>query len=264
MHPDLKGVWEHMVEQAKGALAHANRHSCYSDPETPWWEVQAVLQAAHAGELFLKARIAQEHPLLIFDQIPKPQAGGTDLLDVGDLFERGKTVQWSELPARLWATTGIRLANQDVFVAFGKLRNTIQHFAVPGGRDLSGETIDFVFKVLDPFINECWGLCAIDYDEDSSPYEYLTDALVSRELLFCVSPEAASAVCMWSVDWDGMPPAYREELVRRVDAARPNDESTPKPGFMDSFARRDREMWEQIKNSTFVRSPDTRKPGRPA
>ncbi len=75
MNPDLKGVWEHMLDLATGALAHANRHSHYWDPEKPWWKNMAVLQAAHAAELMIKARIAQEHPLLIFEKLPKPQPG---------------------------------------------------------------------------------------------------------------------------------------------------------------------------------------------
>jgi hypothetical protein len=92
MNPELKGVWEHMRTLATGALAHANRHSCYADPQAPWWQELAVLQAAHAAELMLKARVAQEHPLLIFDQLPKPQPGESALLDIMDLFERGHTI----------------------------------------------------------------------------------------------------------------------------------------------------------------------------
>lgn len=218
MHPDLKDVWKHIREQAEGALAHANRHSCYWDPQTPHWKQQAVLQAAHAGELFIKARIAQEHPLLIFDQLPKPQPGSSELLDFGDLFERGKTLQWSDLPARLWAATGIRLPREDLFVSFGRLRNTIQHFAVPN-RNLAHETQDFVFRVLDPFINECWGLCAIDYDEDDASSEYLPPSIVRRELLFSVADGWASAVDSWDVDWAKLSPAYCEALVARIEAA---------------------------------------------
>jgi len=247
MNPALKGVWEYMRDQATGALAHANRHSCYFDPGSPWWSEQAVLQAAHAGELFLKARIAQEHPLLIFEKLPKPGGDASARLDIKDLFERGITYQWSELPARLWATTGIRLVHEDLFVSFGKLRNMIQHFAVPHGRDLSSETIDFVFKVLDPFINKCWGLCAIDYDEDDAPYEYLTRAVMDREILFNVSAAAAVAAANWSVDWDEMTPSYRREMQRRVEAAWPDlKDDAEKKDFLSNMTREKRSAWKAI------------------
>ena len=248
MNPELNGVWEHMLELATGALAHANRHSCYSDPQTPRWKEQAVLQAAHAAELMLKARIAQEHPLLIFEQLPKPQPGEPALLDIQDLFERGRTYQWTELPARLWATTGLRLQHEELFVSFGRLRNVIQHFAAPEARDVGGETIDFVFRVLDPFMNECWGLCAIDYDEDTSPYEYLTAAVVGRGLLFHVSQGAARRAGSWDVSWESMDPAYRGEMERRVDAAWATiDEVPEKSDFTRRFRDGERQRWEACK-----------------
>ena len=70
------------------------------------------------------------------------------------LFERGRTVQYSDLPDRLWATTGVRLPDIETFQNFGKLRNTIQHFTLPTNRNCSQETIEFIFKVIDPFIHE--------------------------------------------------------------------------------------------------------------
>jgi hypothetical protein len=268
MNPELKGVWEHILEQATGALAHANRHSCYSDPDKPWWKQQAVLQAAHAAELMIKARIAQEHPLLIFETLPRPLSGQPALMDIKDLFERGKTYQWNELPARLWATTGLRLSNEERFQSFGRLRNMIQHFNVPAHRDIGGETIDFVFGVLDPFMNECWSLCAIDYDEDDSPYEYLTAAVVGRELLFNVSARAARAAGSWYVNWDSMTPKYRKEMVRRVDAAWANSESQ---GLSADLEKGAYGTWQhckashperQKKRARAAKSASTKRPGR--
>lgn len=70
MNPALKGIWEHMLDLGLGALAHANRHAAYAAMENERWPQLSVLQAAHAAELIIKARIAQEeHPLLIFEHL---------------------------------------------------------------------------------------------------------------------------------------------------------------------------------------------------
>ena len=70
MNPALKGIWEHIFDLALGALAHANRHAAYAAIDNASWHELAVIQAAHAAELFIEARIAQEHPLLIFEHLP--------------------------------------------------------------------------------------------------------------------------------------------------------------------------------------------------
>jgi hypothetical protein len=219
MNPALRGIWEHMRDLGLGALAHANRHAAYMAVENPDWHELAVLQAAHAAELLIKARIAQEHPLLIFEHLPRStQAVGVQL-DLEDLFSRGRTFQWADLPERLWAATGLVLPNKERFDRFGKLRNGIQHFGPPPGRDATDETLRFVFEVIDPFINSCWGLFAIDYDEDHEPYVYFVHALVSRRIMFLVSPDAAATFDGWEVDWSEATQGYKQEMETRVRSA---------------------------------------------
>jgi hypothetical protein len=217
MHPDLRSVHQHMLGLGLGALAHANWHANYWTPESQHWSELSVLQAAHAAEILIKSRIAEEHPLLIFDQLPRSTQVGTDLLGFQQLIERGRTIQYFELPERLWAATGLRLTNLERFNEFGKLRNTVQHFALPENRDFSQVTIEFIYSVIDPFINECWGLCAIDYNEDSEPYIYLVEGLVNRGILFFVSPEAAAAINQAELPWPN--DEYRMEMERRFLAA---------------------------------------------
>lgn len=220
MNPNLQGVWEHMQALGLGALAHANRHAGYAGMENDRWHELSVLQAAHAAELLIKARIAQEHPLLIFDQLPRSTQAEGPALDLEALFRAGRTVQWSDLPERLWASTGLMLPNRERFDAFGKLRNGLQHFAPAHGVDPSEETLRFVFEVIDPFVNRCWGLFAVDFDEDLEPYVYFVGALVSREIPFLVSPDAAEAYERWDVDWNSVSAGYRTEIQQRVQAAR--------------------------------------------
>jgi hypothetical protein len=220
VNPVLKDVWQHMLDLGLGALAHANRHAAYSAMENPRWPELSVLQAAHAAELIVKARIAQEHPLLIFENLPRSTQAAGPHLDLEDLFKQGRTLQWSDLPERLWAATGIALPNRDVYDTFGRLRNGLQHFAPASGRHASDDTLQFVFQVIDPFIHDCWDLYAIDYDEDSEPYVYFTCALVSREIPFLVSPEAAAHFDSWDVDWFSVSPKYKSLMHDRAKRAK--------------------------------------------
>ncbi len=224
MNSALVGVWQHMQCLGLGALAHANRHAAYYTAENDRWSDLSVLQAAHAAELLIKARIAQEHPLLIFDQLPYSRNETDTFLNVQDLFKRGKTVQWSDLPERLWATTGIHLPKRELFVEYGKVRNGIQHFApMPGDSDVSGFTLKFIYEVIDPFIYDSWGLFAIDFDEDHDPHVYLTGALFFREILFNVSEEAADCCQYWDVDWSAVSLEYKNEMESRIKVARGNN-----------------------------------------
>jgi uncharacterized membrane protein YgdD (TMEM256/DUF423 family) len=75
----LRTVHKHMGGLGLGALAHANWHANYHSFENDWWSELSVLQAAHAAEILIKARIAQRHPLLIFEHLPKPPAIKTKL-----------------------------------------------------------------------------------------------------------------------------------------------------------------------------------------
>ena len=69
MNELLKEIPYRILELAKGALAQANMHSTFFDPGNEHWDFVSVLNTAHAGELFLKASIAKEHPLLIFKDL---------------------------------------------------------------------------------------------------------------------------------------------------------------------------------------------------
>ncbi len=220
MNPALENVWEHMLDLGLGALAHANRHAAYSNMDNSKWPELSVTQAAHSAELLIKARIAQEHPLLIFEQLPRlTKSANGNQLDLDDLFKQGRTVQWSDLPDRLWAVTGLTIPNRQKYDDFGKLRNGIQHFGPNPAQDAGEETLKFVFEVIDPFINECWGLFAVDYDEDDEACIYFVHALVSREIKFLVSPEAAETFNYWDVDWDDVSEEYRKEMYARVQKA---------------------------------------------
>lgn len=201
MNAALEGIAAHMKELGLNALKHAIWHAHIDSEINPMWSELSVIQAAHAAEILIKARIAEEHPLLIFDQLPKSEKSNSTQLEFGDLIENGKTFQYSDLSDRLWACTGIQLENSRHFKDFGKLRNSIQHFASPLVDDLSIEVLKYIFSTIDPFINKCWGLFAIDFNEDYEPYLYLVPILIENQIPFLVSSGVARESSKYQFEW---------------------------------------------------------------
>lgn len=226
----LKRVPKHMLRLGLGALTHANWHANYWSPDNECWQELSVLQAAHACEILIKARIAQEHPLLIFEQLPR-QKGSDERLSLQHLVENGRTFQFIDLPDRLWAATSIVLPGLECYREFGRLRNCIQHFTTPDGLDPGEEAVRFIYEVIDPFIHKCWGLYAIDYNEDHEPYVYLAEGLIRRRIAFLVSPAAASAVdldeTVWPAGCDG-DTEYRVLMEQRFNEAHESGQSRSK------------------------------------
>lgn len=197
MNPELHDVPSKMLRLGLGALAHALRLSFYYNLENEYWGEMSVLNAAHAAEILIKARIAQEHPLLIFEEVPRASQSRKAALDFEDLLAKGKTLNFADLPDRLWATTGTTVPEPGRYKSFGQLRNAIQHFAAHPQRKASERTLEFVFTVIDPFINTNWGLFAIDFNEEfGDHYEHVFDTLVRLNIRPLVSPEAAR---VWSL-----------------------------------------------------------------
>lgn len=217
LNDDLKTIAPNMRDLGLSALMHANRHAAYQDIVNDKWSELSVLQAAHAAEILIKAKIAEEHPLLIFESFPRV----TDAeMSLDALFAEGHTIEWSQLPSRLWATTGIHINNKDNFVDFGKLRNAIQHFgAVPKGISASLETLKFIYSVVDPFINKQWELFAIDYDEDDEPYVNFLPTLIYYEIDFLVSPDAAKCHEYWDSDLENSSNEYKYKMKKRIKNA---------------------------------------------
>lgn len=214
MQEDLRSVHEHMIRLGRAALSHANYHSCFYSFEGEMWDEMSVLQAAHAAEIFIKARIAQEHPLLIFDKMPRSTQAGNDLLSFKDLVKNAKTISYLDLPERLWAATGIKVPNLNLYKSFGQLRNTIQHFTVPD--EWPCDTKTFIYEVIDPFINECWGLYAIDHHEDNDRYNNIVDFLISSEIPFLLSPTCESEMGGHELLLDDCSDKYRKIMLDKL------------------------------------------------
>ena len=221
MHPACKKMSAHMRGLGLGILAQAQKNAFYWDyPDHLDRGVFAILQAAHASEILIKAAIAQEHPLLIFSQIPKSSSTDNELLDIEDLLQRGRTIQYSELPEKLWATTGYRIKDIQAFQEFGKLRNTIQHLALPKV-DFGTETAEFIYKVLDPLIGERWNLYAVEYCDVDSHEDDIMEILVRHGVTYFRYPErlkiqAQKAIAQVRKEAEGLDIAGTPEPTQKV------------------------------------------------
>ena len=205
MHEDLRNIPQHMQRLGRSSLAHAltlEVSGHHGNTDYGYYQRElGVLVAAHAAEILLKARIAEEHPLLIFSQIPKSKNDA--LLEISALFEKGRTIQYQDIPERLWATTGYKLKNLDLYKQFGDLRNNIQHFVPSESQsNLRYATLEFIFRVIDPFLQDFWGgyaVTCIEYPEYSTKHQELIEALFS-----------------WGIDFDYPEDEEYKELVQRV------------------------------------------------
>lgn len=179
MHPDTRKVSENMLKFGMANLGRAAYQSTFSDMGAPFAHSMAVVQAAQGAELVLKARIAQEHPLLILSSFPKSTATN-DQLGIKELFELGRTIQYHELPEALWAATGYRMAKVDQFQQFGRLRNSLMHFGAVEDY-WPADTLVFLFEVMESITQEFWqwSICdaAEEWDEIIVSEGYLEQAL---------------------------------------------------------------------------------------
>lgn len=189
MNSALSDIPRRIRDLAVGALSQANTHAVFEDPGTEHWQFMSVLNTAHAGELFLKAIIAKEHPLLIFRDLFTLNDSTSAMIDVDDLIRRGKTHDFDKLPQVLWVTTGKRVPNMQCFERLRQCRNAVQHFCAPENEDLQSLSLEFIYTIIDPLIAEAFELCAIEFHEDPGGfYDYVVQRVIAQELKFTLPP----------------------------------------------------------------------------
>lgn len=217
MNEELLQVPNRILDLAIAALTQANTHAVYMDPGNEHWDLMSVLNAAHAGELFLKAIIAKEHPLLIFKDIFSLDDHRSDTIDIAALLQRGRTHDFERLPQVLWVTTGIRLPNLECYERLRTARNAIQHFCIPENQAFSGLALEFIYTIVDPLIFENFGLYAIQYHEDHDiGYDYLVGRLLRSGLRFSVPDDFTITEIVLADELSSASPAYRLWFTREL------------------------------------------------
>lgn len=127
----------------------------------------ALIHVFHAVELFLKARLAKEHHLLIY---AKPES-----MITGDSY----TVGFDALVARL-RNAGISFQREDLesLDFLRKIRNSIEHHEIKANRDEVKAYIGRAARFLERFINDELALI-LQNEVDDPTYQTLKEAIYS-------------------------------------------------------------------------------------
>ncbi len=214
----LKEIPDRILKLALGALSQANMHAVFGDPGNEHWDSICVINAAHAGELFLKAIIAKEHPLLIFKDIFNLDDNRSDSLDLVTLIKKGKTHDFEKLPQVLWVTTGQRIPNPECFERLRRARNSLQHFCAPEDEDFRALSLEFIYTIVDPLICKHFGIFAIEHHEDHSVgYDYVVGALLRRRLKFSVPDDFDVGEIDINGELDEADEAYRDWMAGELN-----------------------------------------------
>lgn len=217
MHVGLKEIPTRILDVAIGALTQANQHAVYYNPGMDHWTDMSVLNAAMAGELFLKAIVAKEHPLLIFRDLFQLDDQINQDLKLEHIIEGGKTYNFEHLPKLLWVSTGERLPDVDNFEKLRRARNAIQHFCSPSESvDLRRLSLEFLYNNIDPLIKRHFGINSIEYHEDTSVgYDYVVSCLIRHELFFSIPDDFSITEIDLDEELSGCSAAYRKQLAKR-------------------------------------------------
>lgn len=179
---ELRDIPIKMRDFALHAMGKSLVESTFSEYTNPYAHAIGVVHCAQGAELILKARIALEHPLLIFEKLPKP-SGHNQPITVTFLFDNARTVSYSSLPDLLWAATGVTVPERGTYEDFGRLRNSIVHLGTPP-EGLSDKTLNFAFRVMEPLIGEFWSESITEYMMQYDPdcMDYLIERLEELEI----------------------------------------------------------------------------------
>lgn len=137
----------------------------YSEQGNPYSHAMGLVQVANGFEVLIKAKIVEEHPLLIFSKVPKNIHVKGDNMSMSHLLEHGQTIMYSELPDRLWAATGCKIKDIGLFKKFGEIRNQIIHFSIPE-EAIDELTLKFTFEVIESAVNDWWGTTILEFAEE--------------------------------------------------------------------------------------------------
>lgn len=226
MHDVYLEIPNRILDNAIAALSQANTHSVYMDPGREYWPNIAVLNSAHAGELFMKAIIASAHPLLIFKNIFEFDDNSKNEIDITHLIAKAKTHDFQHLPKIMWAVLKERLPDPGSFEDIRSMRNAIQHFYHPAGSAKYGAeatktSLRFIYNNIDPIIYKYFGLYAIEYHEDYIGYDYVVACILRHQLKFSVPDDFNVGEINIEDEIKGCSDEYREWVERNLLSRKP-------------------------------------------
>jgi len=159
-----------LEENAMDSLVHGVEHYIgFIDEHNPTDLKYAILHVFHALELFLKARLAKAHPLLIYQ---KPEDGG-----IAD--NKANTVDFKSLIGRL-RNVSVDLSRQNLvdLDSLHTIRNSIEHHRVEGSSQVIEDYVGKAMRFLKNFLQKELGIILRErLDKDA--YNTLSNVLDS-------------------------------------------------------------------------------------
>lgn len=180
---EIDEIPDRIFRMASDALVQANTNAVSCGRGVEHRANMSILDAAHAGELFLKAVIAKAHPLLIFRDLFSLDKSAEEPLNLRHIIEHGRTYNLEHLPKLLWVVHGERLPDLDSFKKLRKARNAIQHFCAPVIGRPGDLALTFLYRNIDPLIKRHFSVDAVDFIEPDD-IGYLIENLLHLELPF--------------------------------------------------------------------------------
>jgi len=175
-----RGVREYLTQDfvieikanALSSLKHGVEHFTYKETDDNL--KFATLHIFHALELFLKARLAEEHPLLIYN---KPEDGEINI----NISTNASTVNFKTLMSRLKkANVKIEKEEEESLAYLQDARNCIEHHQITAGKKEVKEDIGRAAKFLDKFLKDELDMNLKEKIGDTL-YEILQSAIYSYE-----------------------------------------------------------------------------------
>lgn len=173
----LRRFIEHVKEFSIHVLSKAIRGLTFSEYGDPFAHAFAVIQAAHAAELVLKAKLLELDPTSIFNF--KRDDSSRYEKDFFLLLQKNeKSLNYSVLPRKL-ESLGLKLDNVDKYYEFGILRNKVAHLYVPNVA-IDKLTLEFALHT-DAWAYSFWNMSALETDtmnfEEVITAGYLTEVV---------------------------------------------------------------------------------------
>lgn len=212
---EIDEIPERIFRMASDALIQANTHAVICGRGVEHRANMSILDAAHAGELFLKAVIAKAHPLLIFRDLFSLDKSAEEPLDLRHIFEHGRTYNLEHLPKLLWVVHGERLPDLDSFEKLRKARNAIQHFCAPEIGRPGDLALTFLYRNIDPLIKRHFSVDAVNFIEPDD-IGYLIENLVHLELPFSSSEVIEISEFDVSKALENVSDAYRKKVEQQI------------------------------------------------
>ena len=225
MHDIVEVIPDRITDAAVTALEQANQNVVDSESFSKNFDQISILNAARAGELFLKAIIAYEHPLLIFENLYNLEDRDNSDSGIKHIISKGRTYGFDKLPKLLWVVTGERIPDQKCYDRVKDVRNSIQHFCAPEGENLIKLTLEFIYKNIDPLIRKHLDKYAIEYIGNSKQEHKkfvpdLVSQLISNELLFSIPKNFKMENFDFEERLSKTKKSYQTELRKRMTSQR--------------------------------------------